>query len=95
MTYLMPVGQLRCIWLRLDCLNPSRSGLSEDLRLQGTNWAYVVVHRKGYEGDETYSITATLSERVNGERGAYVYRGDSVKLRDHLRRESGMVTEHP
>jgi hypothetical protein len=91
----MPVGQLRCIWLRLDCLNPSRSGLSEDLRLQGTNWAYVVVHRKGYECDETYSITATLSERVNGERGAYVYRGDSVKLRDHLCRESGMVTEHP
>jgi hypothetical protein len=93
--YLMPVGQLRCIWLRLDCLNPSRSGLSEDLRLQGTNWAYVVVHRKGYECDETYSITATLSERVNGERGAYVYRGDSVKLRDHLHRESGKVTEHP
>jgi hypothetical protein len=91
----MPVGQLRCIWLRLDCLNPSRSGLSEDLRLQGANWAYVVVHRKGYECDETYSITATLSERVNGERGAYVYRGDSVKLRDHLCRESGMVTEHP
>jgi len=93
--YLMPAGQLRCIWLRLNCLNPSRSGLSEDLRLHGTNWAYVVVHRKGYECDERYPTTATLSERDIGEQGAYVYRGDSVKLRDHLHRESGRVTEHP
>jgi hypothetical protein len=66
--YLMPVGQLRCIWLRLDCLNPSRSGLSEDLRLQGTNWAYVVVHRKGYECEETYPTTATLIERGSTNR---------------------------
>jgi len=65
----MPVGQLRCIWLRLDCLNPSRSGLSEDLRLHDTNWAYVVVRCKGYECDERFSTTASLNERETANRG--------------------------
>jgi len=67
--YLMPVGQLRCIWLRLYCLNPSRSGLSEDLRLHDTNWAYVVVRRKGYECDERFCTTASLNERETANRG--------------------------
>jgi hypothetical protein len=64
----MSVGQLRYIWLRLDCLNPSRSGFSEDLRLHDTNWAYVVVHRKGYERDERFHTTATLNERETTNR---------------------------
>jgi hypothetical protein len=64
----MSVGQLRYIWLRLNCLNPSRSGLSGDLRLQDTNWAYVVVRRKGYECDERFSTTASLNERETANR---------------------------